>query len=87
MSEDSDSDSLAVGRVAESINRVGGKRRCRSAQVVIRSDELIVDKLVDFLIDSGVYSTVMSETNWKKAGKFKLGECKRSSQLIIAALI
>ena len=77
MSEDSDSDSSAVGRVTESINRVGGKQRCRSAQVVIRSNESIVDKSVDFLIDSGVYSTVMSETDWKKAGKFKLGECKK----------
>ena len=63
--------------MAELINRVGGKQRCRSAQVVIRSDESIVDKSVDFLIDSGVYSTVMSEIDWKKAGKFKLGECKK----------
>ena len=68
---------MAVGQVAKSSNRVGGKQRCRSAQVVIRSDESIVDKSVDFLIDSGVYSTVMSETDWKKAGKFKLGECKK----------
>ena len=36
-----------------------------------------MDKSVDFLIDSGVYSTVMSKTDWKKAGKFKLGECKK----------
>ena len=58
-----------------------GKEKCEKAEILIAPRENHRTKgplrPVDFLVDSGVYSTIVSKEDWVKAGCFKLKPCKK----------